>query len=97
LAARTWDYDRASVLAHKLDVPRWQAHFPTALQCRELLHLLDTYDLDSDQRKRANRAVARLFIRRQVNRGARRSRKLLRILLELGSSTPTRSMRACDG
>jgi glycosyltransferase involved in cell wall biosynthesis len=92
LAARTWDYDRASVLAHKLDVPRWQAHFPTALQCRELLHLLDTYDLDSDQRKRANRAVARLFIRRQVNRGTRRSRKLLRILLELASSMPTRSM-----
>ncbi len=91
LAARTWDYAPASIVARKLDVPRWQAHFPTALQCRELLRLLDTYDLDHDQRKRAKRAIARLFIRRQVNRGARRSRKLLRIPLEVASSMPTRS------
>jgi glycosyltransferase involved in cell wall biosynthesis len=91
LAARTWDYDPASIAARKLDVPRWQARFTTALQCRELLRLLDTYDLDHDQRKRAKRAVARLFIRRQVNRGTRRSRKLLRIPLELASSMPTRS------
>jgi len=93
LAARTRDYDPApaSAVARKLDVPRWQAHFPTALQCRELLRLLDTYDLDSDQRKRAKRAIVRLFIRRQANRGARRSRKLLRIPLELAASMPMRS------
>jgi glycosyltransferase involved in cell wall biosynthesis len=91
LAARTRDHDPASIVARKLDVPRWQAQFPTALQCRELLRLLDTYDLDNDQRKRAKRAVADLFIRRQVNRVARRSRKLLRIPLELASPLPTRS------
>jgi glycosyltransferase involved in cell wall biosynthesis len=90
LAARTWDCEQASILARKLDVPRWQAHFRNALQCRELLRVLDTCELNQHQRRLAKLAVARLFIRRQMIMAARRSRKLLQIPLELANPTPTR-------
>jgi hypothetical protein len=85
------DCDRTFIVARRLDVPRWQAHLRTALQCRELLRLVDKCDLDQHQRKRAKLAVARMFMRRQRSRVARRSRILLRIPLELASPPPTRS------
>jgi hypothetical protein len=89
LAARKWNRETASMLACKLDVPRWQTHCRTALQCRELLRWLDKSDLDQKQRRRAKLAVARLYIRRRKNVVTHRSRKLLRIAQELATLPPT--------
>jgi hypothetical protein len=86
LGWRSWNRERSSILARKLDAPSWQAHFWTVLQCEETLRWLDTCDLDHQQRRRAQLAVARMHMRRQRNLVARRSRNLLII-----AGTPTRS------
>ncbi|MFD4181141.1 hypothetical protein, partial [Rhodococcus sp. NPDC058514] len=83
LARREWKPDRLSTLARKLDVPSWQVHFATTLQCREMLRWLAECDLDEQQRRRARLAVARMYARRQQIVVARRSRKLVRIAREL--------------
>jgi glycosyltransferase involved in cell wall biosynthesis len=83
LARRNWEHERSSVVARRLDVPSWQAHFATTLQCKEMLRWLDKCDLDEQQRNRARWAVARMYMRRQRIVGARRSRKLLSIAREL--------------
>jgi glycosyltransferase involved in cell wall biosynthesis len=85
LALRGWKHERLPILARKLGVPSWQAHFGTALQCKELLRWLDEYDFDKQQRRRAKLAVASLYIRRHRMLVTHRSRKLLRIARELAS------------
>jgi len=79
LGWRTWKNEPYSILVRKLDVPPWQGHFPTALQCREMLQWLDSCDLDERQRSEARVAVVRFFIRRQRMMITRRGRKLMRI------------------
>ena len=91
LARRNWKHERLSIVARKLDVPSWQAHFANALQCREMLRWLDQCDLDEQQRRRAWLAVARMYMRRQRIVVARRSRKLLSIALELAGRPLTHS------
>ncbi|GAA4471130.1 hypothetical protein GCM10023094_01210 [Rhodococcus olei] len=86
LARRIWKYENMSVLANRLDVPRWQAPFATLLQCREMLHWLAECDLTGQQRHRARLAVARMFMRRQQNSVTRRGRKVARIAREVAPS-----------
>jgi glycosyltransferase involved in cell wall biosynthesis len=86
LARRNWEHERLSVVARRLDVPSWQAHFATALQCKEMRRWLDKCDLDEQQRSRARSAVVRMYTRRQRTVLARRSRKLLGIARELVGS-----------
>jgi len=88
LARRHWTDEPASALARTLDVPAWQIHFRTALQCREMLRWLDRCDLDQDQRRRARQAVARMYVRRHQIVLARRGRKLIRITRDLGRARP---------
>jgi glycosyltransferase involved in cell wall biosynthesis len=75
---RAKPFPRLSVTACRLGVPRWQASMATTLQCRELLAAVREADLSPGERRQANAAVARMFLRRQWLTVARRSRKLAR-------------------
>ena len=88
LAIRNWKDEPASVIARQLDVPSWQAHFRTTLQCRETLRWLNQCGLDKQQRRRAQLAVARMYVRDERIVVARRSRKLLSIARDLASGAP---------
>ncbi len=79
LARRNWGHERLSVIAGRLEMPSWHAHFATTLQCREMLGWLDKCDLDDQQRSRARSAVLRMYVRRQRRVAVRRGRKLLSI------------------
>ena len=94
LARRNWNAERLPSVARRLDVPPWQAHFATALQCKEMLRWLDKCNLDEQQRSRARWAVARMYMRRQRVVVARRSRKLLGIARELYRRPLTRSVQS---
>jgi glycosyltransferase involved in cell wall biosynthesis len=94
LGWRNWKNERYSILARKLDVPSWQAHFATVLQCREMLRWLDSCDLNERQRSKARVAVARFFMRRQRIVVTRRGRKLMRISREATRPLLTRSQRS---
>lgn len=83
LARRSWKTETPSILARRLDVPSWQAHFATTLQCTEMLRWLAQCDLSEQERRRAQLAVARMYARRQQIVVARRGRKLVRIAWEL--------------
>lgn len=76
LGGRYWQHDRQSVMARKLDVPGWQAHLSTTLQCREWLRWIAESDLTPAQRRQARRAVAELYAKRQRITAARGVRKL---------------------
>lgn len=77
LGRRHWEVERVSALVRKLDLPPWHACFVTTLQCREILHWLARCDLSPPtERRRAQLAVARMFVRRQKIVAARRSRRL---------------------
>jgi glycosyltransferase involved in cell wall biosynthesis len=78
LARRGWQPDRMKNIARRLDVPTWQTHVSTTLQCAELLRWLRRADLNPDQRAQARSAVYRMYARRQVRTVRHRSRKLLR-------------------
>jgi glycosyltransferase involved in cell wall biosynthesis len=91
LTRRHSTHERRPMLARKLGLPPWQAHFGTALQCKELLGWLDESSLDEQQRRRAKLAVARLYLRRQQNTATHRGRKLLGIARALPMHGPTRS------
>lgn len=84
LARRSFKHQKPSIMAHRLDVPSWQAHFTTTLQCREMLRWLAECDLTAQQRRRARLAVARMYARRQRIVATRRGRKLVGIARELG-------------
>lgn len=79
LGHRNWKHENIRVLARRLDVPAWQAHVATTLQCREMLGWLGEIELTSEQRSRARAAVYRMYARRQRRTAAHRSRKLVRI------------------
>ncbi|GAB2567687.1 glycosyltransferase family 2 protein [Nocardia heshunensis] len=86
LGGRHWQHDRQSVMARKLDVPSWQAHLSTTLQCREWLLWIAESDLTPQQRWQARQAVAGLYAKRQRITAERGMRKLSRLL---GSSPAT--------
>ena len=80
LAKRNWKHESPSVLVRRLDVPRWQAHFATTLQCREMLLWVRDYDgLTEEQRRRATLEIGRMYARRQQIVATRRARKLVRM------------------
>ncbi|MGW0042431.1 glycosyltransferase family 2 protein [Rhodococcus sp. NPDC003348] len=83
LTRRIWKYENMSVLARRLDVPPWQAHFATLLQCREMLQWLTQCDLTEQQRRTARLAVAQMYTRRQRISAARRGRKVVRVARDL--------------
>jgi glycosyltransferase involved in cell wall biosynthesis len=91
LGWRNWKNEANSIVARKLDVPSWQAHFSTVLQCREMLRWLGTCDLNEHQRSMARVAITRFFVRRQRIVVTRRGRKIMRISREASRSLLTRS------
>jgi Glycosyl transferase family 2 len=86
LAQRNWQHERPSAIARKLGVSSWQTYVQTPLQCKEMLHWIDNFGLDQQQRQAARRAVAEMYVRRQRLIVARRSRKLVGIARSLLSS-----------
>jgi glycosyltransferase involved in cell wall biosynthesis len=69
----------ASDLVRYLRAPRWHAYVPTFVQSRELVQVVKSHDLMPKERRRALRAVGRLFCRRHLATLVRRMRKLLSI------------------
>jgi glycosyltransferase involved in cell wall biosynthesis len=80
LGHRNWKHESTHVLARRLDVPSWQAHFATTLQCREMLRRLSEAPLTPEQRGRARAAVYQMYARRQRRVAARRGRKAVRLV-----------------
>jgi cellulose synthase/poly-beta-1,6-N-acetylglucosamine synthase-like glycosyltransferase len=76
LGQRGWKDETRTVLARRLGVPVWQARVATALQCRELLRLVRDADLEPAARRRAQAAVARLYVGRHRRNLANRSRRV---------------------
>lgn len=79
LGHRNWKHERLPVIARRLGVPSWQAHFATTLQCAEMLRWLDTARLTAAQLRRARGAVYRWYARRQRQTIAHRGRKVVRL------------------
>jgi hypothetical protein len=73
---RSKPFPRLAVTARRLGVPPWQANVATTLQCRELLVAVREADLSPGERRQANAAVARMFLRRKRLTATLRSRKL---------------------
>jgi glycosyltransferase involved in cell wall biosynthesis len=69
-------FQRLPATARLLGVPTWQAQAATTLQCRELVGAVREADLDPGERRRANAAIARMFVRRKCVTATRRSRRL---------------------
>lgn len=85
LGVRHTKVERHVDVARRLGVPVWQARLSTTLQCRELLRVIASSELRPDQRRRARRAVGAMYTRRQRIVLARRSRKLIRMVLPTSS------------
>jgi glycosyltransferase involved in cell wall biosynthesis len=83
LGRRNWKDEPRSILARRLEVPSWQAHFATLLQCKEMLRWLDHCDLDQHQRRKARLAVVRMYTRRQKMVVTRRGHTLMGLAGEL--------------
>ncbi|MER7009340.1 glycosyltransferase family 2 protein [Dactylosporangium sp. NPDC000555] len=81
LARRGWKHDKLSDIARRLDVPAWQSHFATTLQCLEILRWLRGADLSPEQLSQARSAVYRMYAGRQARTVRHRSRKLLRMAM----------------
>ncbi|MBH0121132.1 glycosyltransferase family 2 protein [Rhodococcus sp. NPDC003382] len=88
LGRRNLTHATPTALARKLDVPSWQAHCATTLECREMLRALAEHHLDSEQRRAARLAVAGLYVQRQQDLVVRVGRRLARML---GEATGRRS------
>jgi glycosyltransferase involved in cell wall biosynthesis len=67
----------ASVAVRYLGAPRWHAYVPTFVQSREMARFVKSLDLAPEQRRRAHRAVRRLFWRQHFATLVRRTRRLL--------------------
>jgi hypothetical protein len=67
---------RPSAVARRFGVPTWQARMATTLQCREFLRAIREVDLCYEDRRRADAAVAQMFLHRQWQTAVHRSRKL---------------------
>jgi Glycosyl transferase family 2 len=84
LAKRHWKHETPAILARRLDVPMWQSHFATTLQCREMVRWAQASPLLSeDQRRRAVLEIGKMYARRQRIVATRRARKLVRIAQDL--------------
>jgi glycosyltransferase involved in cell wall biosynthesis len=84
LAKRNWKHETPAILARRLDVPSWQAHFATTLQCREMVRWVRaSAELSDDQRRRAVVEIGKMYARRQQIVATRRARKLVRIARDL--------------
>lgn len=83
LAHRNTRAGRLRDAARLLDVPRWQSHFSTVLQVRELLDWLPETQLTTAQRHAARAALTRMFLYRQRKTAIHRSRKLARMAAAL--------------
>jgi Glycosyl transferase family 2 len=77
---RSKPFPRLPVTARRLGVPPWQANVASTLQCRELLLAVGEADLSPGERRQANAAVARMFLRRKRVTATHRSRKLAGLL-----------------
>jgi glycosyltransferase involved in cell wall biosynthesis len=73
---RSRPFPRLPATARRLGVPSWQAKVATSLQCRELLAAVREADLSPAERRQANAAVARMFVRRKRVTATRRGRRL---------------------
>jgi glycosyltransferase involved in cell wall biosynthesis len=73
---RAKPFPRLTVTARRIGVPPWQASVATTRQCRELLVAVREAHLGPGERRQADAAIARLFLRRQWLTVAHRSRKL---------------------
>jgi cellulose synthase/poly-beta-1,6-N-acetylglucosamine synthase-like glycosyltransferase len=71
--------ERMPQIARTLEVPGWQAHIATTLECREILGWIGQSEFTKDQKRQARTAVARMYLRRQNKTYARRGRKLARM------------------
>jgi glycosyltransferase involved in cell wall biosynthesis len=71
--------ERLSNVARRLDLPGWQAHMATTLQCRETLRWIDQSALTGDQKREARATVRRLYLHRQAKTYLHRARKLRRM------------------
>jgi glycosyltransferase involved in cell wall biosynthesis len=85
---RARPFPRLAVTARRLGVPPWRARVATMLQCRELRAAIREADLSPDDRRRADAAVAHLFLRRQRVTAVRRFHKL-GVLVSPAPSRPT--------
>lgn len=81
LAHRCWQPDKIANAARRLGVPVWQSHFSNTLQAREILRWVRHAGLTEEQRRRARRAVYRMYLRRQRRTVAHRGGKLLRLAI----------------
>jgi hypothetical protein len=66
------------VLARRLGVPVWQAYFDTAVQCFEMLRVVEDADLTHSQRWLARLAVARTYVGRHYRKLSDRRPWLMR-------------------
>jgi glycosyltransferase involved in cell wall biosynthesis len=85
---RSRPFPRLAVTARRLGVSPWQAKVATTLQCRELLAAVREADLSPAERRQANSAVVRMFLRRQRATTVRRSRKLAALVSQPAARPP---------
>lgn len=76
LGTRHLRTQRLADTARYLGVPSWQAYVARSVQCREMLRGLRTASLTDLQRRRASRAVGRLFVLGGYRSLLRRARRL---------------------
>lgn len=76
LARRNIRRGSIRALANRLGVPLWQAYVAETLQCREMLRVIDAHEFSPAERRRARRAVARLYVSRHYLTAVHRVRKL---------------------
>ena len=88
---------RLPATARQLGVPAWQAKVATTLQCRELLAAVREADLDSGERRQANAAVARMFVRRKCVTATHRSRKLADLVSHAVARPPGLASTSANG
>jgi glycosyltransferase involved in cell wall biosynthesis len=82
LGGRKIKFERISEVARRLEVPGWQAHLSTTLECREILNWINQSELTNDQRRKARAAVRHMYLRRQAKTLVHRTRKLRRMAIE---------------
>ncbi|MFI7637460.1 glycosyltransferase family A protein [Nonomuraea sp. NPDC049400] len=79
LSHRNWANANPVKMSGRLALPAWRGYFATLIQARVLLGVIDETDLTPDQRRRARRAVLKLYVSRQRRLAARGGRKLARL------------------
>jgi hypothetical protein len=72
--------ERAADIGRRLGLPGWHTRVALALQGRELLRAVRESDLTPAQRRQADAAIARWYLRRQGRTAVRRGRKLARLV-----------------